>query len=187
MSHRHLRPAFPYRPPLRSLDFAPDDVDGEAKPDWIGAGVRRLEGRVDNLSKLSPVFIRRILVAVAFAIAAVSAWVPNYGRAVTDRAALRKDVDPFAPEYRRFLKVLRNKATPGETVLVVLDQPNAPPYFLAINALAGRRVIPANAKTGKAMDRAGEADLVAVWPDTLVIPASFREVERFHGGVIARR
>jgi hypothetical protein len=131
--------------------------------------------------------VLRHLLAIAFALAAISAWVPNYGRALTDRKALRAEVDPFPRDYRKFVEVLATKAHARETVLIVLAEPNAPPYFVAINALAGRRVIPANAKTGKAMDRAGEADLVAVWPESLGIPPPFREVEQFHGGVIARR
>ena len=132
-------------------------------------------------------FFRSAIVAAALALAAASAWQPSLGRAVADRKALRAEVDPFDAEYRRFVKVLRTKVAPNETVVVILDQPNAPPYFLAIGALAGRRVIPANAVSGKGMDRVAEADLVAVWPASLHLPASFREVERFHGGVIARR
>ena len=37
------------------------------------------------------------------------------------------------------------------------------------------------------MDRVGEASIVAAWPETIALSAPFREVERFHGGVIGRR
>ncbi|HEX9986456.1 MAG TPA: hypothetical protein VGF69_24570 [Thermoanaerobaculia bacterium] len=131
--------------------------------------------------------IRSIVVACAFVVAAGSAFVPDYWAAVADRRALRTKVDHFSPEFRRFVHKLPGKTRRGETVAVVLSAPHAPPYFHAMKNLAGRTVLLANGETGKDMQRVPEADVVAVWPDTLGVPAPFHETERFDGGVIARR
>lgn len=141
-----------------------------------------------RLAGLDMTTARSIVALVALAVAAASAWEPRYARAIADRAELRAELDPILkPEYRLFVKELTVKARPGEVVAMVSDAPNAPRYVLVMHALVSHRVIAANAATGKSMDRLGEADLVAVWPASLGVPAPFREVERFYGGVIARR
>ncbi|HEX7152033.1 MAG TPA: hypothetical protein VF618_11145 [Thermoanaerobaculia bacterium] len=131
--------------------------------------------------------LRSVVVACAFVVAALSARVADYEAAIVDRQALRLKVDPWDPAYRRFVAELPRMTAKGETVAVVLSAARAPVYFHAIKVLAGRQVISINGATGKAMERAGEADLVAVWPETLGVPAPFREVARLHGGIVARR